>query len=118
MPQLIKMAGLVLAEKVLHEMESLINGHEDGYPIRVSGFCNYKTTGYHLSADGRNCSIINHPVSDSIRIVYGTVDDFDSSTNIADPNLEYVDVLAGEYYVAATLAINWLLKGIDPNQDI
>jgi len=41
------------------------------------------------------------------------------SSDIINPSkLEYVDVLAGEYYVAATLAINWLLKGIDPNQDI
>lgn len=114
MVQLVKMAGLDIAESVYTEMkELLVDWKEEGH-ILTYGFANYKCTGYHFSANRRGVTVINNSVTDEIRLVFGDSSQFDTNTNVAKHDTGYTDIHPDDVQKAAKLVIGWLLRGAPP----
>lgn len=119
MGQLVKMAGLQIAEIVYGQLKELLHrrcyDQFDTPNIRVYGFSNNACTGYHFSSEnGRRCTVINNPVTDQIRIVYGGADDFDPATNLAKDTTRHVDLHPALTDRAAAIMRDWLGYGDSP----
>jgi hypothetical protein len=119
MGQLVKMTGLQIAERVYIELKELLHrrcyDQFDTPNIRVYGFCNNGCTGYHFASEsGRSCTVINNPVTDQIRIVYGSATDFDAATNLAKDTAQQVDLRPELNDRAAEIIREWLGYGDFP----
>lgn len=114
MTTLIKMTGLQLAEAVYDAMLKVIDNCEDSAYILVEGFSRNKCTGYHFNMFPRRCTVVNNPVSDEIRIVYGMDNEFQRDTNWADDSVRFLDLDPGNMTKAAQSVYAWLAHAIDP----
>jgi len=114
--KLIKTAGLHIAEAVYNAMSTLDLGDEECNYILTDGFYNYKCTGYHFSdvVSGRGCTVVNNPVTDQIRLVYGSRADFNPDTYHAAVDTAFVDIHPDDVYHAASQTLGWLLDGRAP----
>lgn len=114
MGKLVKMTGLVVAEAVFVEMKEMFEREQNPSYILTYGFANNKCTGYHFSSNERGVTVINNPVSDQIRLVYGTRDQFDANTNVCKDDTAFVDIHPDHVAQAAALTLGYLLYGQPP----
>jgi len=114
MVELVKMAGLEIAEAVFDHMKRLLEEWQEKDYILTYGFANNKCTGYHLSANRRGITVINNPITDEIRLVYGLSSQFHPDTNICRDDAQHIDLHPDDAEKAAKLVIGWLLRGAPP----
>lgn len=90
---------------------------EDDFDIDVAGVSGNKTTGLHFTMScgfpTRKASVLNHPVTDGLILVYGEYPDFQPNNNANDSArrkaFEY-----NEIQDCAEGLLEWLLKGQHP----
>lgn len=110
MGNIVRSSGFELADKVREEVVKRLAGEVfDIVEVAVSFV---KTSGLHYAslAQGidRRCTIVNHPVGDGIRLVFGTREDFQFPSRAAKDSATTLDLGPTQFEKAAINIVYWL----------